>query len=135
MIKLVTGEYEIGKYKVIVTASNISSGAGHHGNLKYSILKDSRTVSNFHINTANTGCGCVILSNMTGLDQAKIVLKELFKTYLASGVGSILTIYGAFYFEGSNYKALEELGFKVISEYINHRHSETYKQRLLQLIL
>lgn len=77
-----------------------------------------------------TGCG---LSQMHGISVIKKAipkeeLNELFKPLKLDGVGAIIVTLGEDYFNKEQF--ILESGFEFMSEYINFRHSETYKQRI-----
>lgn len=112
----------------------------------HSNIKIKNKGYSIYLSNTPSGCGQMILHNWA-YSTNKILLKESLLYILniiqnkkgiiddlkyASplDVGSIITTVGENYYNSEQVEILEEVGFKCISEYINPRHSSTYKQRL-----
>lgn len=120
------------------------------------IIKYIGSYSSIHLKNNPSGCGSYILHGWysCATDKLKIlldVLDEILKSrkidkekynikenpYTVLGdaeVGMIQTVAGDLIYKTTQYKALENFGFKTIIEYTNHRHGDS-KQRLLVKII
>jgi len=91
--------------------------------------------SSFTITETNMGCGnaqCVGLSHCFNYLKDVTVVKEAFEEVLpqlkSAGVGGIYFVLGDLH--ACHEKFILEMGFTKVDQYINHRHSSSYIQRL-----
>lgn len=132
---------QVGDYLVTIRDTS-KIGGTHHPNKQFIIApKNSTTGFTFTTMSSPCGCGSILLygttinSDILTDDLITIVLK-IFELFKSDGAGCFNTMLGDRYYKLPIYQAFEKLGFKVLSEYYNYRHSSSNgTQRLLQLIL
>jgi hypothetical protein len=105
----------------------------------------------FNVKSHDGGCGSLILygwntyndvSNVSNysklLSYLLDIIKDSYKGKTVDStkgeynldVGAVQFVIGQHYYEGSFVEAALDLGFTEVAEYINKRHSNTYKQKL-----